>query len=81
MKEKKIHVVIGFLIEREFKSSNVAKERIQCLKFINAWMEHSPSTFPLLFGQILVSIARNAEDTTLRKKAVESLLGMSTQCP
>ena len=27
MKEKKLHIIIGFLIEREFKSSNVAKER------------------------------------------------------
>lgn len=37
MKDEKIHVVIGFFIEREFKSPTVAKERYQCLKFINAW--------------------------------------------
>lgn len=81
MRERKIHVVIGFLIEREFKSTNVAKERFQCLNFINAWLNKSPSTFPMLFAQILVSIARNAEDTQLRRKGVESLLGMCTQCP
>lgn len=62
MKEKKIHVLISFLIEREFKSNNVAKERMACLKFINAWMQYSPSSFPLIFGQILVSMARNVED-------------------
>ena len=37
MKDEKIHVVIGFFIESEFKSPTVAKERYQCLKFINAW--------------------------------------------
>jgi hypothetical protein len=81
MKDRKIHVIVGFLIEREFKSSNVAKERTQCLKFINTWMKFSPASFPLLFAQILVSIAKNIEDVALRKKAVESLLGMSTSCP
>ncbi len=50
MKEEKIHVVIGFFIEREFKSNTVAKERYQCLKFINAWQEKSPETYPLIFG-------------------------------
>lgn len=30
MKEKKIHVLISFLLEREFKSTNVIKERLQC---------------------------------------------------
>lgn len=78
MKEKKIHFLVGFLLEREFKSSNVAKERIQCLKFINAWINTSPKSFPLLFGQILLSIAKNVEDVALRKKAVESLLSLST---
>lgn len=81
MKEKKIHVLISFLIEREFKSSNVAKERIQCLKFINTWMALSPQSFPFIFAQILVSIAKNIEDVTLRKKAVESLLSLCTSCP
>ncbi len=28
MKDRKIHVIIGFLLEREFKSSNVLKERM-----------------------------------------------------
>jgi len=28
----------------------VAKERYQGVKFINAWQEKSPDTFPLLFG-------------------------------
>lgn len=62
MRDEKIHVVVGFFIEREFKSSTVAKERYQCLKFIDAWQQKSPATFPLLFGQILVSIAKNIED-------------------
>lgn len=71
LREEKIHVVIGFFIEREFKSPTVAKERMQCLKFINAWQEKSPETFPLIFGQILVSIAKNHEDTQLRRKVIE----------
>ena len=50
MKIEKIHVVIGFFIEREFKSATVAKERYQGVKFINAWQEKSPATFPLIFG-------------------------------
>lgn len=81
MKQEKIHVVIGFFIEREFKSTTVAKERYQGLKFINAWQEKSPKTFPLIFGQILVSIAKNIEDTQLRRKAIEQMLTMCVQCP
>lgn len=50
MKEEKIHIVIGFFIEREFKSTTVQKERYQCLKLINSWQETSPDTFPLIFG-------------------------------
>jgi septum formation topological specificity factor MinE len=50
MKEEKIHIVIGFFIEREFKSATVAKERLQCIKFINAWQEKCPETYPLIFG-------------------------------
>lgn len=50
MKERKIHIVISFIIEREFKSTNVARERMQCLKFILAWMNVSPDTFPLIFS-------------------------------
>ena len=76
MKEEKIHVVICFFIEREFKSATVAKERYQGMKFIDAWQEKSPLTFPLIFGQILVSIAKNLEDTQLRRKAIEQTLTM-----
>jgi hypothetical protein len=50
MRDEKIHVVIGFFIEREFKSSTVTKERYQCLKFIDAWQQRSPASFPLIFG-------------------------------
>lgn len=81
MKERKIHVIIGFLLEREFKSSNVLKERMQCLKFINNWIMINPANFPFLFAQILVSISKNIEDIQLRKKAVESLLSLATSCP
>ena len=50
MKERKIHVLISFLLEREFKSTNILKERLQCIKFINAWLNHCPNSFPLIFG-------------------------------
>lgn len=81
MRDEKIHVVVGFFIEREFKSSTVAKERYQCLKFIDAWQQKSPDTFPLIFGQILVSIAKNIEDAQLRRKSIEQLLTMCVHCP
>lgn len=81
MKDKKIHILISFLIEREFKSTNVAKERLACLKFINAWMQYSAHSFPFIFAQILVSVAKNIEDVQLRKKGVESLLSLVTSCP
>lgn len=50
MRDEKIHIVIGFFIEREFKSATVAKERYQCLKLIDAWQSKCPDTFPLIFG-------------------------------
>ena len=50
MRKLKIHFLISFMIEREFKSNNVVRERVQSLKFINAWMTVSPDTFPLVFG-------------------------------
>jgi len=59
LKKKKIHVIISFMIEREFKSTNVVRERLQCLKFINAWLNKDPAGVPLIFAQTLVSIARN----------------------
>lgn len=50
IKEKKIHIIICFLIEREFKSTNVIKERVQSLKFINTWVQVSPNSYPLIFA-------------------------------
>jgi hypothetical protein len=35
---KKLHVVVTFILEREFKSQAVAKERNQCFKLIKAWL-------------------------------------------
>lgn len=34
----KLHVVVTFILEREFKSSAVAKERNQCFKLMKAWL-------------------------------------------
>lgn len=48
--ESKIPVFIIFILEREFKSSVVAKERQQCFKLISAWLTLCPDTFPLLFA-------------------------------
>ena len=59
MKSLKIHFIMSFMIEREFKQANLARERTQSLKFIVAWMNVSPECFPLVFGQTLVSIAKN----------------------
>ena len=42
IKQKKIDVLISFVIEREYKSLPVQKERMQCFKFIKAWIEKDP---------------------------------------
>lgn len=49
-RHQKFHIFVSFILEREFKNSAVAKERMQCFKFIKAWLTKSPSTFPLLFA-------------------------------
>ena len=46
----KLPIYVIFILEREFKSSAVAKERMQCFKLMKAWLNHSPENFPLLFA-------------------------------
>mmetsp|Transcript_35775 Transcript_35775/g.54790 ORF Transcript_35775/g.54790 Transcript_35775/m.54790 type:complete len:133 (+) Transcript_35775:342-740(+) len=58
----KMDVFICFILEREYKHTQVVKERLQCFKLIMAWLERQPSTFPYIFGQTIASIARNPED-------------------
>ena len=58
----KLPVFVIFILEREFKSSAVAKERMQCFKLMNAWLNHSPENFPLLFAQSIHSLVRNEEE-------------------
>lgn len=38
----KIHVIVTFILEREFKSSAVAKERNQCFKLMTTWLRVVP---------------------------------------
>jgi hypothetical protein len=66
----KIHVITTFILEREFKSSAVAKERMQCFKLMKAWLVTDPDTFPILFAQATVSLVRNDEETQLRHQAI-----------
>lgn len=53
---------VAFILEREFKNNAVAKERLQCFKFIKAWLFHKTNSFPLLFAQVIVGIVRNEEE-------------------
>lgn len=48
--ETKLPVFVVFILEREFKSSAVAKERSQCFKLMKAWLNFCPDSFPLLFA-------------------------------
>lgn len=50
LRQKKIHVLVSFIIEREYKSLPVQKERLQCFKFIKAWIEKDPSSLPYISG-------------------------------
>lgn len=70
----KVEVLISFILEREYKHAQVLKEREQSFKLILAWLEHDPATFPYLLGQTVATIARNAEDTQLRKMGIEAIL-------
>ncbi len=62
LSETKLPIYIIFILEREFKSSAVAKERMQCFKLIKAWLDLSPDNFPLLYAQSILSIVRNEEE-------------------
>ena len=46
----KIHIISTFILEREFKSQAVAKERLQCFKLMQAWLRQDAASFPLMFA-------------------------------
>jgi hypothetical protein len=46
----KIHIVVCFILEREFKSQAVAKERFQCFRLMSAWLQVDPDNYPILFA-------------------------------
>ena len=77
----KLEVFISFILEREYKHSQVLKERLQCFKLIYAWLEKDPATFPYIFGQTIASIAKNPEDSQLRKKSIELVLTLCQRRP
>lgn len=58
----KLEIFISFILEREYKHAQVVKERLQCFKLIQTWLERDPKSFPFLFGQTIASIAKNPED-------------------
>ena len=70
----KLEVFVSFILEREFKHAQVMRERLQCFKLIQAWLERDPESLPYIFGQTIASIAKNQEDTQLRKSAIELIL-------
>lgn len=77
----KFHTFVSFILEREFKNSAVAKERMQCFKFIKAWLFKSPANFPLLFAQAIVGIVRNEEEFQLRFDAIDLMIEMCNRVP
>ncbi len=80
-RQQKFHIFISFILEREFKNSAVAKERMQCFKFIKAWLFKSPTNFPLLFAQAIVGIVRNEEEFQLRFDAIDLMIEMCNRVP
>ena len=77
----KFHVYVTFILEREYKSISVAKERLQCFKLMQAWLRQDPTTFPLLFAQAIVSIVRNEEEFQLRFSGIDLMLDMCFKAP
>jgi len=77
----KLEVFISFILEREYKHAQVLKERLQCFKLIYAWLEKDPKTLPYIFGQTIASIAKNPEDSQLRKKSIELILTLCQKRP
>jgi len=62
LKAQKVHVLMSFIIEREFKNLPVQKERMQCFKFLKAWVDKDPLSLPFISGQTLVALMRNSEE-------------------
>jgi hypothetical protein len=81
LQQIKIHVVVTFILEREFKSSAVAKERMQCFKLMVAWIQVAPESFPILFAQAIVSLIRNEEETQLRHNAIDLMSDICNKNP
>ena len=77
----KIHIFVTFILEREYKSSAVAKERQQCFKLITAWLKVDADNFPLLFSQAIVSIVRNEEEFQLRHNSIDLMIDMCSKAP
>ena len=77
----KLPVYVIFILEREFKSSAVVKERLQCFKLMQAWLNNSPANFPLLFAQSILSLVRNEEEFQLRFDAIDLLILMCSKAP
>ena len=50
LQKLKMHFFISFILEREYKSTAVSKERQQCYKLMRIWVRVDPDTFPLLFA-------------------------------
>jgi len=72
--EIKMEVFTSFILEREYKHSQVIKERQQCFKLLRAWLHKDPSSFPYMLAQTVASIAKNPEDQQLRKEAIEFIV-------
>ena len=72
---------VTFILEREYKSMVVQRERQQCFKFIQAWLNTNAETFPLMFAQSILSLVRNEEEFQLRFKEIDFLISMCSKVP
>ena len=48
---------------------------------MNAWLNHSPENFPLLFAQSIHSLVRNEKECQLRFNAIDLLILMCSKAP
>ena len=67
-KYKLIPIVISKLFE-DYKTYSF-DERLECMKFMNIWLNNNPENFPLIFCQGLSAIAKS-QDEQFKRGSIE----------
>src|SRR5689334_15232703 len=52
------------------------EERLECFKFMNSWLKYSEGSFPLIFCQAIMAIAKG-QDEYFKKGSIEFLRNLS----